>query len=128
MVITVVTTVMTTVVAIVIVVASVFVVSRAGSLFGFFRVGVSIHRLNQLTNGGRPLAVQLAVKLLMSEPFGKGSNGLNIGDVGYGVSCLRETPDKVAQRFPGGLMKLFQVILGARLLACSHVVVDEDFF
>ena len=24
-------------------------------------------------------------------------------------------------------MKLFQVILGARLLACSHVVVGEDF-
>ena len=24
-------------------------------------------------------------------------------------------------------MKLFQVILGARLFACSHVVVDEDF-
>ena len=24
-------------------------------------------------------------------------------------------------------MKLFQVILGAGLLACSHVVIDEDF-
>ena len=24
-------------------------------------------------------------------------------------------------------MKLFQVILGAKLLACSHVVVSEDF-
>ena len=24
-------------------------------------------------------------------------------------------------------MKLFQVILGAKLLACSHVVISEDF-
>ena len=95
MVITVITTVMTTVVAIVIVVASVFAVSRAGSLFGFFRVGVSIHRLNQLTNGGRPLAVQLAMKLLVSEPFREGSDGLEIGDVGHDVSCLREAPDEV---------------------------------
>ena len=56
-VITVITTVMTIMVAIVIVVASVFVMSRAGSPFGFFSVGISIRRLYQLTDGGRPLMV-----------------------------------------------------------------------
>ena len=71
--------------------------------------------------------VQLAAKLLVSKPFGEGGGGLGIDDVGDRVSCLREAPDEVTQRFPRGLMKLFQVILGARLLACSHVVVGEDF-
>ena len=63
----------------------------------------------------------------MSKPFGEGGNGLDVGDVGDGVSCLREAPDEVTQRFPRGPMKLFHVIPGARLLACSHVVVGEDF-
>ena len=31
------------------------------------------------------------------------------------------------QGLPGGLIKLLQVILGAGLLACSHVIVGEDF-
>jgi hypothetical protein len=30
------------------------------------------------------------------------------------------------QRFPGGLMKLLQVILSARLLTGGHVVLDEN--
>ena len=87
-VITVVTTVMTIAAAIVIIITSVFAVTRAGSPFGFFGVGVSVRRLNQLANDGRPLAVQLPAKLLVSKPFGKGSDGLGIGDVGDGVSCL----------------------------------------
>ena len=67
------------------------------------------------------------MKLLVSEPIDEGSDGLSIGDVRDGVSCLQEAPDEVTQRFPRGLMKLFQVILGAGLLACSHVVTGEDF-
>ena len=50
-------TVMTITAAIMIIVACVFVMSRAGSLFGFFGVGVSIRRLYQLADGGRPLVV-----------------------------------------------------------------------
>jgi len=64
----------------------------------------------------------------MSKPFGEGSDSLGIDDFGDRVSCLREAPDEVTQRFPRGLMKLFQVILGVGLLACSHVVIGEDFF
>ena len=56
-VITVITMVMTIAAVIVIVVTSVFMMSGAGSLFGFFSVDVSICRLYQLTDGGRPLAV-----------------------------------------------------------------------
>ena len=85
MVIMVVMTLMTTAVAIVIVVTSIFAMSRAGSLFHLFDIGVSVHRLYQLTDGGGPLVVQLVVKLLVLEPFGEGSNGLGIGDVGDGV-------------------------------------------
>ena len=88
MAITVVTTVMTIMVAIMIIVTFVFMMSRAGSPFSFFGIDVSICYLYQLTDGGGPLAVQLAVKLLMSEPFGEGSDGLDIGHVGDGVSCL----------------------------------------
>ena len=87
-VITVITMVMTIAAAIMIVVASVFAMSGVSSLFGFFGVGVSICHLYQLANGGGPLAVQLTVKLLVLEPFGEGSDGLGIGDVGDGVSCL----------------------------------------
>ena len=94
-VIMVITMVMTIVAAIVIVVASVFVMRGEGRPFGFFSVSVSIHHLYQLDNGGRPLAVQLAMKLLVSEPFREGSDGLEIGDVGHDVSCLREAPDEV---------------------------------
>ena len=56
-VITVITMVMNIVATIVIIIASVFAMRGAGSPFGFFSVGVSIHHLYQLANGGRPLAV-----------------------------------------------------------------------
>ena len=46
------------------------------------------------------------MKLLMPEPFGEGSDGLGVGDVWNGVSCLREVPDKVTQGLLGVLMKL----------------------
>ena len=49
--------VMIIVAAIMITIASIFVMSRVGSPFGFFGIGVSIHYLYQLTDGGRPLAV-----------------------------------------------------------------------
>ena len=63
----------------------------------------------------------------MSKPFGESCNGHGFSDVGDGISCLRETPDEVMRGLPGGLMKLLQVILGAGLLAHSHVIVGEDF-
>ena len=63
----------------------------------------------------------------MSKPFGEGGDGLGISDVGNKVSCLREAPDKVVQGLLGELMKLLQVILGARLLAHGHVIVGEYF-
>ena len=63
----------------------------------------------------------------MPGPFGESSDGLGISDVGNRISCLREAPDEVTQRFPEGQMKLFKVILGAGLLICSHVVVSEHF-
>ena len=88
MAIMVVMTVMTIGAVIVIVVTSVFVMSGAGSPFGFFGIGVSVHHLYQLADGGGPLAVQLAAKLLMSKPFGEGSDGLSISDVRNRVSCL----------------------------------------
>ena len=88
--------VMTIVVMIVIVVTSIFAMSGAGSLFGFFGASISIRCLYQLADGGGPLAIQLARKLLVSEPFGEGSDGLGISNVGDGVSYLQEAPDEVA--------------------------------
>ena len=67
------------------------------------------------------------MELFVPEPFGESGDGLGVSDVGNGISCLRETPDEVAQGLPKGLMKLFQVILGVRLLARGHVIVSEDF-
>ena len=37
---------------------------------------------------------------------GEGGNDLSVGDVGNGVSYLREVPDEVMQELLGGLMKL----------------------
>ena len=48
---------MTIAAAIVIVVMSVFAMSRAGSPFGFFGVGISICCLYQLADGGGPITV-----------------------------------------------------------------------
>ena len=93
--ITVITMVMTIAAVIVIVVASVFMMSRAGSPFNFFDVSILVCHLYQFANGCRPLVVQLAMELLMPEPFGEGSDGLGISDVRNGVSYFRETPNKV---------------------------------
>jgi hypothetical protein len=111
-----------------IVVASVFTMGRVSGMFGFFGVGVAIRHLDQLTSGGGPLAMELAVELLVLEPLSESSDGFSIGNVWDGISCFRETPDKIAQRFPKGLVKFFQVILGAGLLVRGHVVVGENLF
>ena len=63
----------------------------------------------------------------MLEPFGESGDGLGVSDVGNKFSCLQEAPDEVMQGLPSGLMKLLWVILGAGMLAHSHVVVGEDF-
>ena len=55
--ITVVTTVMTIVAAIMIIVTSVFMVSKAGSIFGLLGVGIFVRHLYQLADGGGPLVV-----------------------------------------------------------------------
>ena len=73
---------MTIAAVIMIVIMSIFIMSGAGSPFSLFGIGISIHHLYQLADGGGPLTVQLATKLLMSEPFSEGSDGLGIGDVG----------------------------------------------
>ena len=95
MAITVIMMIMTIVAAFVIVITFVFTMGGAGSPFGFFGIGISVRHLYQLAEGGGPLAVQLTAKLLVLEPFGEGDDGLGIGDVGDGVSCLREVPDEV---------------------------------
>ena len=79
-----------------IVVTSAFVMSGACSPFDIFGIGVSVRCLYHLIDGGGPLAVQLVAKLLVSKPFGEGSDGLGIDHVGDRVSCLREAPDEVA--------------------------------
>ena len=63
----------------------------------------------------------------MPEPLGESGDGLDVSDVGNGISCLQEMPDEVMQGILGGLMKLLQVILGIGLLARSHIIVGEDF-
>ena len=51
--------------------------------------------------------------LMIEEPFGERGDGLAVADVGDGVPRLREEPDEATQGLLRGLMKLFQVILGA---------------
>ena len=53
------------------VIITTLVVSRAGSPFGFFSIGVSICSLYQFADGYGPLAVQLATELLVPEPLVK---------------------------------------------------------
>ena len=64
--------------------------------------------------------------LVVEERLSEHDNGLTVADVGVGIRCLREAPDEAAQGIPRGLMKLFQVILGAWLLVGGHVVLSED--
>jgi hypothetical protein len=100
--------------AVVVVVAPVFmmvifaasVVSGAGSPSNFFDVGISVCYLYQFTDGCGRLTVQLAMELLVPEPFGESGDGLGASDVGNGISCLREAPNEVTQGLPEGLMKL----------------------
>ena len=88
--------------AVVVVVAPVFmtvivaslVMSRAGSPFGSFCIGISVCYLYQFADGCGPLAVQLAMELLVSEPFGESGDGLGVYDVGNEISYLQEAPDE----------------------------------
>ena len=64
--------------------------------FSFFGVGISVCYLYQFADGCGPLAVQLVMELLVSEPFGESGDGLGVSDVRNGISCLREAPDEVA--------------------------------
>jgi hypothetical protein len=70
--------------------------------------------------------IELSMELLMLEPLGECGNSLTIADVGDGVPSLREAPDETARGLPGGLMKLFEVVLGAWLLTGGHIVLSED--
>ena len=93
MVVAVVLVIMTVIVVIVapvitMVIIAALMVSRAGSPFNFFDVSILVCHLYQFANGCRPLVVQLAMELLMPEPFGEGSDGLGIRDVRNGVSCF----------------------------------------
>ena len=64
------------------------VMSRAGSPFGSFGIGISVCCLYQFTDGCGPLVAQLSTELLVLKPFGEGGDGLGVGDAGDGVSCL----------------------------------------
>ena len=70
------------------VIVAALVVSRAGNPFGFFSVGLPVCYLYQFADGCGPLAVQLAMELLVPEPLGESSDGLGVSDVGNGISCL----------------------------------------
>ena len=88
------------------VIVATLVVNGAGSPLGFFDIGISVCCLYQFVDGCGPFAVQLSMELLVLEPFGESGDGLSIGDVRNGVSCLREVPDEVMQGLLRGLMKL----------------------
>ena len=64
---------------------------------------------------------------MVMESSGESRDGLAVPDVGDGVPCFREAPDVASQRFPRSLMEFLQIIFHARLLACCHVILDEDF-
>ena len=82
--------ILTTAVAVVVasVIVAALVVGGASSPFRFFGVGVPVCYFYQFADGCVPLAVQLSTELLVPEPFGEGSDGLGVDDVGNGVSCL----------------------------------------
>ena len=64
---------------------------------------------------------------MVMESSGESRDGLAVPDVGDGVPCFGEAPDVASQRFPRGLMEFLQIIFYARLLACCHVILNEDF-
>ena len=100
---------------------------KVGSPLSFLGVGIAICYLYQLADCWRPLVVQFSTELLVvEEPLGECVNGLAVANVGDGVPRFQEAPDEATQGLPEGLMKLFQVILGAWLLVGGHVVLDED--
>ena len=64
---------------------------------------------------------------MVMESSSESGDGLAIPDVGDGVPYFGEAPDVASQRFPRGLIEFLQIIFCARLLACCHVILDEDF-
>ena len=64
---------------------------------------------------------------MVMESSGESGDGLAVPNVGDGVPCSGEAPDVASQRFPRGLMEFLQIISRARLLAGSHVILDEYF-
>ena len=75
-----------------------------------------------------PLAVKFGAQLLMvMESSSESGDDLTVPVVGDGVPCFEEVPNVASQRFPRSLIEFLQIIFYARLLACCHVILDEDF-
>ena len=70
------------------VIVAAVVVSGASSSFDFFGIGISVCCLYPFADDCGPLAVQLAMELLMPEPFGESGDGLSVSNVGNIISCL----------------------------------------
>ena len=64
---------------------------------------------------------------MVMESSSESKDGLAIPDVGDGVPCFTEAPNVALQRFLRSLMEFLQIIFRARLLACCHIILDEDF-
>ena len=67
-----------------------------------------------------------AVGILVMESLDEGDDDLSFRDVGNRIPHLEKASDVAIEELERLLVDAIQIMLGAQLSTCSHVVVSED--
>ena len=93
---------------------------------GFLGVSVLVGGRNHLANPCGRLAIELGAEIAVMESSDEGGDDLSFRDVRNRIPHLRKASNVATEVLRQLLVDVVQIMLGARLSARSHVVVDED--
>ena len=94
--------------------------------FSLFNVGVLIDGRDHLTNPPWWLMIEFGADVLVMESSNEGGDDFCFRDVRNRIPHLEKMSDEATEKLRQFLIDAIQIVLGARLSTCSHVVVGED--
>ena len=93
---------------------------------GLFDIGVLIGGQNHLANPFWWLAIELGAEVTVMESSNEGGDDLSFYDVRNRIPHLRKASDIATEELEWLLVDAVQIMFGAPLSTCSHVVVSEE--